>query len=127
MPVFNCNNMPHPFESEVNIVKIIHLSAHDVFTINDHKKKEKIFIVKGKVLLKSDNGIRDFNKNDVIVTVTIGVQKPDQVDIEAVKRILPVGTVSVSAVLGGLDVPDDEREDLTVIASAAIDVRLDLP
>jgi len=69
----------------------------------------------------------NISKNDVIVAVTIGVQKPDQVDIEAVKKILPVGTVSVSAVLGGLDVPDDEREDLTVIASAAIDVRLDLP
>ena len=69
----------------------------------------------------------NINKNDVKVDVTIGVRKPDQVDIEAVKKILPVGSVSVSAVLGGLDVPDDERDDPAVIASAAIDVRLDLP
>ena len=66
MPVFNCNIALYPIESEVEIVKIIHLSAHDVFTINDHQEKEKIFIGKGKVLLKSGNGIRDYNKNDVI-------------------------------------------------------------
>jgi hypothetical protein len=30
-------------------------------------------------------------------------------------------------VKGGLDVPDDERDDTAVIATAAIAVRLDLP
>ena len=67
------------------------------------------------------------DKKDVVVNVTIGVQKPEQVDIEAVRAILPVGSVSVSAVFGGLDVPDDNREVPAVIASAAVDVRLDLP
>ena len=47
------------------------------------------------------------NKDDVRVDVTIGVQKPDEVDIDAVKETLPVGTVTVRAVKGGLDVPDD--------------------
>jgi uncharacterized protein (TIGR02058 family) len=67
------------------------------------------------------------DKKDVQVEVTIGVQKPEAVDLDAVKKSLPVGTVTVKAVKGGLDVPDDERDDTAVIASAAIAVRLDLP
>lgn len=61
------------------------------------------------------------------VDVTIGVQKPDQVDAEAVKTSLPHGTVSVKVVKGGLDVPDEAFDDVAVIASAAVEVRLDLP
>ncbi|MBL4720204.1 MAG: Lin0512 family protein [Alphaproteobacteria bacterium] len=66
-------------------------------------------------------------KEDVLVDVTIGVQKPDQVDTAAVKAVLPVGQISVRAVKGGLDVEDDEVDDIAVIATAAIEVRLDLP
>ena len=57
------------------------------------------------------------------VEVTIGVQKPEKVDAEKVKASLPHGTVSVRVVKGGLDVPDDERDDVAVIASAAVAVR----
>jgi uncharacterized protein (TIGR02058 family) len=67
------------------------------------------------------------NKGDVMVDVTVGVQKPDQVDTAKVKTALPVGTVTVRAVKGGLDVEDDERDDTAVIANAAIEVRFDLP
>lgn len=61
------------------------------------------------------------------VKVTIGVQHPERVDAEAVKAALPVGQVSVRVVKGGLDVPDAETGDLAVIASAAVEVRLELP
>ena len=61
------------------------------------------------------------------VEVTVGVQKPEKVDAEKVKASLPHGTVTVRAVKGGLDVPDDERDDVAVIASAAVVVKLDLP
>jgi uncharacterized protein (TIGR02058 family) len=61
------------------------------------------------------------------VEVTIGVQQPGKVDTDAVKATLPHGVVTVKAVKGGLDVPDDERGDIAVIASAAVSVRLDLP
>jgi len=67
------------------------------------------------------------DRNTVRVDVTIGVQQPDKVDREAVKRTLPMGQVSVNAVKGGLDVPDDEGKDLAVIATAAVVVRVDLP
>ena len=61
------------------------------------------------------------------VEVTIGVQQPGKVNAEAVKACLPHGQVTVKVVKGGLDVPDDERNDIAVIASAAIAVRFDLP
>ena len=61
------------------------------------------------------------------VNVTIGVQRPEQVDVDRVKSVLPVGQVSVQVVKGGLDVPDEGAGDLAVIASAAVEVRLELP
>ena len=61
------------------------------------------------------------------VNVTIGVQQPERVDADAVKSALPVGQVSVKVEKGGLDVPDEEAGDLAVIASAAVEVRLELP
>ena len=61
------------------------------------------------------------------VNVTIGVQQPEQVDADAVKKVLPVGMVSIKVKKGGLDVPDEEAGDLAVIASAAVEVRLELP
>ena len=64
---------------------------------------------------------------DMMVEVTIGVQKPEMVDLEKVRASLPYGTITAKAVKGGLDVPDDDRDDTAVIASAAIAVRLDLP
>lgn len=66
-------------------------------------------------------------RSAVQVEVTIGVQEPGKVDLEKVKATLPVGTVTVKAVKGGLDVPDEEAGDIAVIASAAVEVRLDLP
>lgn len=60
------------------------------------------------------------------VDVTIGVQQPDKVDREAVRKSLPHGVVSVHVVTGGLDVPDEAAGDVAVIASAAVAVRMDL-
>ena len=60
------------------------------------------------------------------VEVTIGVQQPARVDLAAIKPALPHGEVSVKAVNGGLDVPDDDGRDRAVIATAAVTVRLDL-
>lgn len=60
---------------------------------------------------------------DTKVTVTIGVQQPDRVAIEAVRALLPpYGQIAVKVVKGGLDVPDPEGDGLTVIASAGIEV-----
>jgi uncharacterized protein (TIGR02058 family) len=61
------------------------------------------------------------------VLVTIGAQQPEQVDCAQVATKLPIGQITVNAVKGGLDVPDDDGDDVAVIATAAIDVYLDLP
>ena len=66
------------------------------------------------------------DKKKLDVDVTIGVQRPEHVDIEKVKASLPVGNVTVKAVRGGLDVADPENNDCAVIASAAIAVRIEL-
>ena len=66
------------------------------------------------------------DKSKLEVEVTVGVQRPEQVDIEAVRKSLPVGTVTVRAVKGGLDVADPENNDQAVIASAAIAVRIEV-
>ena len=68
----------------------------------------------------------------MLVDVTIGVQRPEAVNIDRVKESLPYGQVTVRAVKGGLDVPqrdasDEGHGDLAVIAAAAISVRLNLP
>ena len=63
------------------------------------------------------------DRSKLDVEVTIGVQRPEQVDLEAVKKSLPVGNVTVKATKGGLDVADAENDDPAVIASAAIAVR----
>lgn len=60
------------------------------------------------------------------VDVTIGVAHPGQVDAEAVAKHLPRGTVSVNVVHGGLDLADETGSDPVVIASAAIEVWLDI-
>jgi uncharacterized protein (TIGR02058 family) len=64
------------------------------------------------------------DKAKLDVEVTIGVQRPELVDLEKVKGSLPVGNVTVKAVKGGLDVGDPENNDPAVIASAAIAVRI---
>ena len=68
----------------------------------------------------------DIDPESMQVNVTIGVQKPEAVDPATVRAAFPHGQITVNAVLGGLDVPDDERDDVAVIASAAIEVHVDL-
>ncbi len=65
--------------------------------------------------------------DDMQVTVNIGVQKPEQVDAEQIKKQIPFGTVTVRAVKGGLNVPDPENDILSVVATAGIEAHLEIP
>jgi uncharacterized protein (TIGR02058 family) len=58
----------------------------------------------------------------MVVKVTVGVQRPEAVDVARVSAALPHGQVSVQVVRGGLDVEDHGRDTPTVIASVAIEV-----
>jgi uncharacterized protein (TIGR02058 family) len=64
------------------------------------------------------------DRGELDVEVTIGVQRPEHVDAARVKAALPLGNVTVRVVAGGLDVCDPDSDDRTVIASAAVAVRI---
>ncbi|HEX2941541.1 MAG TPA: Lin0512 family protein [Rhodopila sp.] len=61
------------------------------------------------------------------VEVTIGVPHPEQVDKGQVLAVLPHGTGTVEVVEGGLEIPNDEGTNSTLVASAAAVVWLDVP
>jgi uncharacterized protein (TIGR02058 family) len=62
---------------------------------------------------------------DMFVDVTVGVPDPDTVDIAAVAKELPYGTVTVTAVKGGLEIPAESGGDSIIIANAAVIVSLE--
>jgi uncharacterized protein (TIGR02058 family) len=59
----------------------------------------------------------------MLVAVTVGVPDPASVDVERVRRELPHGEVTVTAVAGGLRVPDSDA----LIACASVTVSLEYP
>ena len=65
-------------------------------------------------------------KESMVIEVSIGVAKPDQVNKEEVKAVLPYGSASVEVVEGGLDIPSPCGTKTTVVANAAAVVYLDL-
>ena len=67
-----------------------------------------------------------FEKSNMIVEVEVGVQRPDQVDIDKIAAIFPYGGISVKAVVGGLDIEKPEGRERTIIANAAIVVYFDM-
>ncbi|SMX39888.1 Lin0512 family protein [Octadecabacter ascidiaceicola] len=64
-------------------------------------------------------------KEDMQITVEIGVQQPDAVDTDALRDIFPYGQLTFSVVEGGLDVPRPDGLP-TVIANVALSVALEL-
>jgi uncharacterized protein (TIGR02058 family) len=72
-------------------------------------------------------GSLGLDRNAIQVEVTIGVQRPEKVDAEAVRKSLPRGTATVKVVKGGLNVPQEGSHDEIVVANAAIAVRFEPP
>ena len=62
---------------------------------------------------------------DMHIEVTIGVPNTGAVDRNAVAAALPHGTAHVTAVQGGLEVPNEDGSDAMVIANAAVIVSFD--
>jgi len=66
--------------------------------------------------------VTDTKHSEMHVQVTVGVQEPDKVDIDALTATLPRGNATVTAVLGGLNVPTGG--DTIVVAQASIEAFL---
>ena len=60
------------------------------------------------------------------VEVSIGVARPELVNMDEVKAVLPYGESTVEVVEGGLDIVSDCGTKVTVVANAAAVVYLDL-
>ena len=67
-----------------------------------------------------------YDHRDMLVKVTIGVQAPDLVDIDRVRAEVPRGTPEVKIVKGGLEAQDAENDNVSVIATAAIEAFLEI-
>jgi uncharacterized protein (TIGR02058 family) len=67
-----------------------------------------------------------FPKTAMIIDVEIGVQKPEEVDVEQILKVFPYGQPSVRVVHGGLDIPKPHRDGLNIIANAAVIVSFDM-
>lgn len=64
-------------------------------------------------------------KEDMLLTVDIGVQAPDSVDLARLESVFPYGAPTIRVTKGGLDIPRPDGEgNPTVIANAAISVSL---
>ncbi|NIZ60651.1 hypothetical protein DL239_06635 [Sedimentitalea sp. CY04] len=68
----------------------------------------------------------DFPKESMIIDAEIGVQKPENVDVEALKAIFPYGQPNVTVVQGGLDIDKPHSDGRAVIANAAIVVSFEM-
>ena len=58
--------------------------------------------------------------HDMHIEVRIAVAEPGAIDVLAIAAEIPYGKVTVTPVLGGLDVPSPQGDDALVIANAAI-------
>ncbi|MEM7088798.1 MAG: Lin0512 family protein [Pseudomonadota bacterium] len=67
-----------------------------------------------------------FSKDDMIVDAEIAVQRPERVDIDALRAVFPYGQTNITVTQGGLDIPKPHMPSRTVIANAAVIVSFDM-
>jgi len=66
------------------------------------------------------------SRDEMIVEIMIGAQKPTEVNVDEVAAMLPYGSRTVFVEAGGMDTPKEDG-GLTVMVNAAVIVFLDLP
>lgn len=64
--------------------------------------------------------------DDMFVKVWIGAPDPDSVDREAIAALLPHGSGEVEVTRGGLSMPNDSGDNITIMAHAAAEVFLNV-
>lgn len=68
----------------------------------------------------------DLPREAMIIELTVGVPKPEEVDLNDVSAVCPYGKISAKAVEGGLSVLSYDSVRRTTMASAAIEVFFDV-
>lgn len=68
----------------------------------------------------------DLDVDTMQVVVTIGAPRPEQVNSDEVLAVLPHGSGTVEVVQGGLEIPNEQGTDATIMAHAAAVVYLDV-
>lgn len=67
-----------------------------------------------------------FPRAAMLIDVEIGVQKPEQVDVQALLGIFPYGQPSITLRKGGLDVQKPDGSSTSIIVNVAIIVSFDM-
>ena len=71
-----------------------------------------------------------FEKTDMRITLDVGVQMPEKVDVEALRAVFPYGHVAINVHKGGLDVPRPAGQEgagqPTVMANVALSVGFEM-
>jgi uncharacterized protein (TIGR02058 family) len=68
-----------------------------------------------------------FDKTAMRITLDVGVQQPDAVDVETLRAVFPYGIVTVNVHRGGLDVPRPDGDGHpTIMANVALSVAFDM-
>jgi len=68
-----------------------------------------------------------FDKTDMQITLDVGVQKPEEVDADALRAVFPYGEVTVNVKRGGLDVPRPDGDGHpTIMANVALSVGFEM-
>lgn len=68
-----------------------------------------------------------FDKTDMQIRLDVGVQKPEEVDVDRLKAVFPYGHVTVNVVRGGFDIARPEGEgNPTIMANVALSVGFDM-
>ena len=65
------------------------------------------------------------SKDEMLIDVEVGVQKPEEIDEDALMAVFPYGQPTIKVVKGGLDVPRPDGNP-TVIANIAISVSFEM-
>lgn len=66
------------------------------------------------------------SRDEMIVEITIGAQKPEEVKVDDVAAMLPYGSRHVNVEAGGMDTPKEDG-GTTIMVNAAVVVFLNLP
>ena len=65
-------------------------------------------------------------RDNMVIEVTIGAPRPETIDKAAVAAVFPYGQITVTCKEGGLEIETPDGKDSTLLAHAAVVVRMEV-